>query len=88
MFVYTDVSECQLVRTCGQCGVMLSSENTGDLKWLQPNCDYCSKHPATYEKYQKILAFTKRMTDIGDLWTTTEVEDLAIELLTEIGEIE
>lgn len=29
-------------RTCGQCGERLHSENTGPLKWLQPDCNRCT----------------------------------------------
>jgi hypothetical protein len=37
-------------------------------------------------KYVLLLAFAKRMTDIGDLFCTKDVEDLANKLLKEIGE--
>lgn len=38
-------------------------------------------------KYEKLLAFTKRMTDIGDLCCMLDIEIMAEELLRKIGEI-
>lgn len=31
-----------LIRVCGNCQVQLTPKNTGDLKWLQPNCNDCT----------------------------------------------
>lgn len=31
------------IRICGKCGVELNKENTGELQWLQPDCNECTK---------------------------------------------
>ena len=31
-----------LNRMCGICGCLLTKENTGDLQYLQPDCNKCS----------------------------------------------
>jgi hypothetical protein len=31
-----------LARVCGKCGTLLNKENTGALKWLQPDCNRCT----------------------------------------------
>lgn len=28
-------------RVCGKCGTTLNKDNTGQLKWLQPDCNDC-----------------------------------------------
>jgi hypothetical protein len=40
------------------------------------------------QKYEKLLAFTKRMSDIGDICCMKDVEEMAEKLLKEIGESE
>lgn len=34
-------------RICGTCGTTLNKENTGGLKWLQPNCNRCTHSKPT-----------------------------------------
>lgn len=52
-----NITENTLVRICGQCGVTFTKENSAH--YFQPNCNHCTSHPATYEKYNKLLAFIK-----------------------------
>ena len=51
-------------------------------KWA----DHVGCTPNKAQRYEKLLAFCKRMTDIGDLCCTKDVEYMAEALLKEIGE--
>ena len=93
------MSEPKLIRICGVCSKQLTKENTSNLQWLQPNCNYCTEHPITYEKYNHLLEFVKKISlpfedhDFEDFFEDYDFEDIndlrlqAIKLLKEIGEL-
>jgi len=39
-----------MVRICGVCQVTLGPQNTGPLKWLQPDCNDCTKKQLLEER--------------------------------------
>lgn len=43
-------------------------------------------HEELKVKYEKLLAFAKRISDNGDICCQKCIEDMAVELLEEIGE--
>ena len=59
------MSEPKLIRICGVCSKQLTKENTSNLQWLQPNCNYCTEHPITYEKYNHLLEFVKKLAELN-----------------------
>lgn len=40
-------------RICGQCHVVLSNKNTGELGSLQPDCNDCTEKNNCFHKYHK-----------------------------------
>ena len=55
------------------------------LNLIKPICVECI---VPKEYWNKLLEFTKRMTDIGDLCCATDVEILATKVLSELGLLE
>jgi hypothetical protein len=66
-------------------------------KRASQDCDRCARiekwtdnvgmTPNKSKRYEELLKFARRMTDIGDLCCTKDVEEMAEKLLKEIGEL-
>lgn len=59
--IKSNITSNKYARICCKCGITLNKENTGDLQWLQPECNKCTKLNNCIHRY----AFDKKGKNIG-----------------------
>ena len=56
-----------LTRICGICQIILNKENTGELQYLQPNCNKCTKNAYTISNGIDIKNYKVKLTTTLEL---------------------